>query len=147
MNKVTKIIIIFLVFDAIVIGGFFGYKAMTKKGEKSERDDYDWVTIDEYYMPADFVEEYIKNDSIKKELLPVSIRNYGRNTSILKKFRGKNFAGPNEAQLNMMYNGLQDWKLIDVKYKDKRKKEIQRTILYIQIEGEWKVGDSGTLAK
>ena len=71
----------------------------------------------------DYVESFIKSDSIAKGLLPISIRNYGRDTSILRKFRGKNFAGPTEAQLNMMYKGLEDWKLIDLKYKPKENRE------------------------
>ena len=47
----------------------------------------------------------------------------------------------------MMYNGLEEWKLIDLKYKNKEKKEIQRTILYVYVNGDWIVGDSGVLTK
>ena len=108
---------------------------------------YEWKTIDEFYIPEDFVEEFIKNDSAEKGLLPVQIKNYGSNTAVLRKFKGKNFAGPSEAQIKMMYNGLGEWKLIDLKYKNKEKKDIQRTILYVYINGDWMVGDGGSLTK
>ena len=107
----------------------------------------EWVTIDEFYIPMDYVEEFIKNDSAQKELLPIQIRNFGSDTSILRKFKGSNFAGPSEAQLKMMYKGLGEWKIIELKYKNDEDKEIQRTILYVYVDGSWMVGDSGSLVK
>ena len=145
MKKVIKILIVFLVIDIVVIGGYFLYKNLLVGKPQSDKEDYEWVIIDESYSPRNFVEEFIKKDTAEKGLFPISIRNYGKDTSILRKFRGSNFARPTEAQLNMMYKGLEDWMLIDLKYKTKKKREAQRTILYIQLDGTWKVGDSGSL--
>lgn len=145
MKRVIKILIVFLVIDIVVIGGYFLYKNLLVGKSPSDKEDYEWVIIDESYSPRNFVEEFIKKDTAEKGLFPISIRNYGKDTSILRKFRGSNFARPTEAQLNMMYKGLEDWMLIDLKYKTKNEREIQRTILYIQFDGTWKVGDSGSL--
>ncbi|MFP4081359.1 MAG: hypothetical protein ACLFVG_01235 [Candidatus Aminicenantes bacterium] len=147
MNKIVKIIIIFLVIDAVVIGGYLGYKTLFKqKGETGLTQDYQWITMDQDYTPENVVEEFIMKDSLKKGIFPVSVKNYDKNTAILDKFRGRNFAGPKESQLNMMYHGLEDWMLVDIKYK-KKEREVIRTVLYIMVNGEWRVGDSGTLAQ
>ncbi len=108
-------------------------------------DDYEWVTIDESYTPRNYIEEFIKTDSEEKGIFPVNIRNYGRDAAVLKRFRGSQFAGPSEAALNMAYPELEDWMLIDIKYKNERDQEVQRTVLYVQIDGHWRVGDSGRL--
>lgn len=147
MNKIIKILLIFLIFDAVVVGGYFGYKSLFKGSLKSTDSDYEWEIIDENYTPKNFVEEFIKLDSAQKGLFPVSMKNYGKDKSVLRKFRGKNFASPNEARLKMMYKGLEDWMLIDLKYKTEKEREVLRTILYVQINGTWKVGDTGVLAK
>jgi len=146
MNKLKRILIL-----SFVCTGLFLSFNVCKKNSSSEAQldiaEYEWVTIDEFYIPEDYVEEFIKNDSAEKDLLPIQIKNYGSNTSVLRKFKGKNFAGPTEAQIKMMYNGLGEWKLIDLKYKNKEKKDIQRTILYVYINGDWTVGDSGMLTE
>jgi hypothetical protein len=116
-----------------------------KKGTQAE--DYAWVTIDENYTPQNYVEEFIKSDSEQKGLFPVYIKNYGKDKSILGHFRGANFAKPNEARLNMAFSGLEDWMLVDIKYNNEKKQEVLRTVLYVQIEGTWRVGDSGSLLK
>jgi hypothetical protein len=116
-----------------------------KKGTQTE--DFDWITIDENYAPQNYIEEFIKIDSEQKGLFPVYIRNYGKNKSILGRFRGGNFAKPNEAQLNMAFAGLEDWMLIDIKYNNEKNQEVLRTVLYVQIQGTWRVGDSGSLLK
>jgi hypothetical protein len=113
----------------------------------SRADDYDWTTIDQNYTPRNFVEEFIKNDSEQKGLFPVQIRNYGQDASILRRFRGTQFAKPNEAALNMAYPDLEDWMLIDLKYTNEKGQEVLRTVLYVQLEGSWRVGDSGRLLK
>lgn len=115
--------------------------------DEAESLSVQWVTIDEFYIPRDYVEEFIKNDSAEKGLLPVQIKNYGSNTAILRKFKGTNFAGPTEAQLKMMYDGLGEWKIIELKYKNEDDKDIQRTLLYVYVNGSWLVGDSGSLVK
>jgi len=116
-----------------------------RKGSRA--DDFQWTQIDENYTPQNYVEEFIKNDSEQKGIFPVNIRNYGKDVSILRRFRGTNFAKPNEASLKMAFPDLEDWMLIDIKYKNEKDQEILRTVLYVQVEGNWRVGDSGTLLK
>jgi hypothetical protein len=139
MNKNLGILGISLFVGAVFISGPFG----CRKGSTAE--DYEWVTMDESYTPRNYIEEFIKNDSEAKGIFPVSIRNYGRDPSVLRRFRGSQFAKPNEAALNMAYPGLEDWMLVDIKYENERKQEVLRTVLYIQIDGNWRVGDSGHL--
>jgi hypothetical protein len=146
MSKTARIIFIFLLFDLAVVGLYFGYKAFTH-GPTSATDDYPWVTIDQNYAPKDAIEEFIKTDSSARNLLPVYIKNYGHDKSILRRFKGTRFAGPNPGLLDMFFKGLRDWILVDLKYKNEKKHDVQRTILYVDVEGTWKVGDNGTLSK
>jgi len=141
MKSKPGIFIVVLLVGVAFIAGASG----CRKG--SQADDYQWITIDESYTPQNFVEEFIKNDSEQKEIFPVNIRNYGKDISILRRFRGTNFAKPNEAALNMAYPDLEDWMLIAIKYKNEKGQEVLRTVLYIQVEGSWRVGDSGSLLK
>jgi hypothetical protein len=106
-----------------------------------------WVTIDENFQTSDPVEAFIKNDSATRNMLPVSIRNYGHDPSVLKRFKGSRFAGPNEGVLRMFYKGLEDWKVIDLKYKNEKKRDVERTVLYVEDNGAWTVADSGSLMK
>jgi len=117
------------------------------KPSQSADYDHEWTTMDEYYTPRDLVEEYIMNDAEVKDIFPVSIINYGDDDSVLRRFRGSRFAGPTEAQLKMMFKGMEEWMLIDIKYQDDKEREIKRTILYIYMNGDWSVGDGGQLAK
>jgi len=147
MNKILKIIIYFLIFDIIVIAGYFAYKTILRGKSSSKPEDFEWVAIDENYAPQNYIEEFIKNDAAQKGIFPVYIRSYGRDAGVLKRFLGTNFARPTEAQLNMMYKGLEDWMLLDLKYEDEKDREVQRTLLYVQFKGAWQVGDSGKLLK
>lgn len=113
----------------------------------SRPDDFEWMAIDENYTPKGFVEEFIKTEAEQKGILPVYIRNYDKDASILKRFRGTNFAQPTEASLNMMFPGLDGWMLVGIKYQNEKKQEVLRTVLYVEIGGKWRVGDSGTLLK
>lgn len=145
MNKVMKIIVVIIIVDLVVFGGYFAYKLLfTGRSDESE-DAFEWKTIDENYSPEDVIEEYIKNESAAQGVLPVSIKNYGKNKKILKKFKGTKLAGPNEFNLKMTFPDKEDWKLIELKYKDNQDREIHRTILYIYQNGGWIVGDSGSL--
>ncbi len=146
MNKLKCISVLSFVCAAFILC-FFACKKNSSDEVNIDSSAYEWMTIDEFYIPEGYVEEFIKNDSAEKGLLPIQIKNYGNNTTILRKFKGRNFAGPTEAQIKMMYNGLGEWKLIDLKYKNKENKDIQRTILYVYVNGDWKVGDSGVLTK
>ncbi len=147
MNKLVKILLIFLIVDAVVFGGYFGYKALVGKRDASPSASYDWTRIDEYYYPKDYIEGFIKSDAEEKGMLPVFLKNYGRDTKILKKFRGKNFAGAGESQLKLKYRNLDDWQLVELKFTTESGRETQRAILYVQENGEWKVGDNGTISQ
>lgn len=147
MSKIAKIILIFIVVDIMIIGGYFIYKAFSAGSAGSDVEDYDWVLIDESYSPRDYVETFIKQDSAAQGYFPVYIKNYGKNKKILRRFRGNKLANPNEAVLKMMHDGLEDWEIIDLKYKNEDDREIKRTILYVMVRGEWKVGDNGELAR
>ncbi len=146
MNRAVKIVVIFLAMDAVAVGLYFGYKALSAKGPGPE-DEYAWVTVDENYQPRNSVEEFIKADAAQQGLLPAYLKDYGRNAKILKKFRGTKLAGANEAVLNVTFPGVQDWKLVDLRSKTDKEREVQRTMLYVQVAGQWKVGDSGRLMK
>lgn len=140
--KVKTILSILAV--GVALAGLAGTSAC-RKGAQAE--DYEWTTIDESYSPRNYIEEFIKSDSEEKGIFPVDIRNYGQDTAILRRFRGTNFARPNEAALNIAYPGLEDWMLIDIRYKNEKNQEVLRTVLYVQVEETWRVGDSGSLLK
>jgi len=146
MNRILKIVILFLILDIVLIGGYFIAKSFLGKSAGKSGQEQEWTTMDEYYTPKDPVEDFIRQDAASKAIFPVSIKNYGNDKSILKRFRGSRFAGPTEAQLKMMFKGLEEWKLIDIKHKDEKEREIRRTVLYVYFNGEWSVGDSGSLA-
>ena len=147
MRKTAKILLIFLAFDVVIAGFYFGIKAISSSSGKSPTEAYEWKTMDEYYQPVDYVEQFIKDDASQKGIFPVQIRNYGRNGDVLKRFKGKNFARSSESSLNLAFPGLDDWTLIGVKYKNEKKMEVARTILYVSIKNQWRVGDSGSLMK
>lgn len=113
---------------------------------KTRSSDYEWVTIDEYYEPRDVIEEYIKQDALRQGVFPVEIRNFGRDARVLKAFRGSRFAGPNPTVLSMTWPGLEDWMLVEIKYPHEIGRDVERTVLYIKIRGQWTVGDSGNVA-
>ena len=148
MSKPVKIIFIFLVFDLVVLGAYFGIKsAISSNSGKTPMDAYEWKAMDEYYQPVDYVEQFIKDDAAAKGIFPVQIRNYGKNGDVLKRFIGKNFARSSTSSLDLAFPGLDDWTLVDVKYKNEKQQEISRTILYVNVKNQWRVGDSGTLVK
>jgi hypothetical protein len=134
-----------LIIIGFVATVFIAIPSGCRKGSRA--DDYQWVEIDENYTPQNYVEEFIKSDSEQKGIFPVSIRNYGKDGSILRRFRGTNFAKPNGAALKLAFPDIEDWMLIDLKYKNEKGQEVLRTVLYVQVEGNWRVGDSGTLLK
>ncbi|MGD2294273.1 MAG: hypothetical protein PVF22_00380 [Candidatus Aminicenantes bacterium] len=145
MKRIIKVGCVYILLPFFLTGPFGCKKDQSPAGESGS--GYEWVTVDEDYIPQDYVEEFIKNDSAKKGLLPVQIINYGSDKAVLRRFKGKNFARPTEAQLKMMYKGLGEWKLIDLKYSREDEREIQRTILYVYVNGDWMVGDSGSLLR
>jgi len=146
MNKTVKYLVYFLLFDIVVVGGYFVYKAL-KGGSGRDLSAFEWVTVDAAYAPRDAVEEFIKNDAQARNALPVYIKNYGHDPKILAKFKGKQFAKPNPTVLGMFFKGLDDWMIVDIKYKTETEREVQRTMLYIFEAKQWKVGDTGSLLK
>jgi len=143
MNKAVKIILIILIIDVIIVVGYFGYKAISK-GSSSASSDYEWVKMTESYSPKDIIEKFIYQDARKQDLFPVYIKNYGRDFNALKKFVGKKLYKPSRTELEFVFPDIQDWHLIELKYDLKdRDRQFRRTVLYIQDEGEWKVGDAG----
>jgi hypothetical protein len=145
MSKTVKYLLYFLAFDAVVVGGYFGFKALTGGGGPAAA--VDWVTIDESYAPKNAVEEFIKADAQVRGGLPVQIRGYGRDKKVLARFKGKQFAQPTENVLSLFYRGLDDWMVVDIKYKTENKRDVQRTIIYVFSDKRWTVGDTGTLLK
>ena len=147
MNKAVKFLIIFLVIDVVAIGAYFGFKALKSKPSSDITGDYDWIVIDDYYLPANNLMEFIKADAVEKGLLPLEVRSYGKNAGLLKKFRGSKFVGAKVSVVEMTYQGLEDWALVDLKAKNEQGQDIQRTVLYVLLANEWMIGDSGRLVK
>ena len=146
MNRIVKVILIFLAVDAVGVGLYFGLRALGSRSA-SPQDEYAWTTVDEAYQPRNAVEEFIKADAVQKGLLPVQIKDYGRNEAVLKKFHGASIARANEAVLDMAFRGLQDWMLVDLMYKNEKERQVLRTMLYVELGGRWRVGDSGGLMR
>jgi hypothetical protein len=152
MKKFLRIFNISLLIGTLAL--LTGFSACKGKGGASE---YQWVTIDENYTPKDAVEEFLKNDAGIRDNFPIQIRNYGHDTKILRKFKGMRFAQANKNVLGMFFKGMEDWMIVDIKWKvkDERKQkpeeeprkelEAKRTMLYVYAGGKWTVGDSGTL--
>jgi hypothetical protein len=144
MNKNVKWLIIFLAFDAIVIGGYFGLRALRSGGAAAVKD-VAWVIIDEAYVPKNDVEAFIKTDAENRGALPVHIRNYGSDPRILGRFKGKKYAKPGQKTLEMLNQGLDDYMIVDIRYKSENDREVTRTMLYLFVKGAWIVGDTGEL--
>jgi hypothetical protein len=125
--------------------GFLALLTDCRRGARPE--DFEWTTIDESYTPKNYVEEFIKSDAEQKGIFPVYLRNYDKDPAVLKRFRGSQFARPSVAALNLAFPDLDDWMLVDLKYKSEKNQEILRTVLYVEVGGKWRVGDSGALMK
>ncbi len=146
MSKALRILIIFLVFDAVVAGAYLGIKALGSGGSSDPTAGVDWVTMDAYYQPTTELEQVIKTDYEEKEMLPLQFRNFGPSAAVLKKFRGAKLVGASVPVLEMQFKGLEDWALVEIWIKGEEGREIRRTILYVLVSNAWKVGDSGRLA-
>lgn len=147
MSKTVKWLAIFLAFDVVVVAAYFGLKSLSKGPAARPQDEFAWLTVDEAYVPHNAVEEFVKNDAAQKGLLPILIKDYGKNGAVLKKFKGTRFAGANTTVLEMSFPGLDDWMIIDIKYQNEKERAVARTILYVELKGQWQVGDSGSLMK
>ena len=147
MSKPLRFLVIFLIFDAVVVAAYFGFKALGKGRAAGPTAGIDWVTMDASYQPATELEQVIKTDYEEKELLPLQFRNFGRNTAVLKRFRGSKMVGAGVTVLEMTFKGLEDWSIVEVWFKGEEGREIRRTILYVLTANDWKAGDSGRLAE
>jgi hypothetical protein len=146
MSKPLRILIIFLVVDAVALGLYFGIKALGSGGGEDPTKGTEWVTMDANYQPASDLEQLIKTSYEEMDLLPLQIRNFGSNTAVLKKFRGAKLVGAGRSVLEMTFKGLEDWAIVEVWFKGEVGREIRRTILYVLTANAWTVGDSGRLA-
>ncbi len=145
MNKTLRILVLVFVLAAVIIAAYLAVTMLGGRGRHAPADAYEWLTVDEDYIPRNTIEEFILADADQKGLLPIHLRNYGRNPVVLRKFRGARFVGASESVLQMTFQGLGDWMLVDLKYQNEQGRDIQRTILYVEINGQWQVGDSGRL--
>ena len=149
MNKWLKILLVFLLVDVALVAGYFGLRAL-KSGPESATDPeeaYEWVIVDDYYLPTSDLMEFIKVDGVEKGILPMEVRNYGQDAAVLKMFRGAKFVGPKVSVVEMSYQGLEDWALVDLKTKNAAGEELDRTVLYILFGGKWMIGDTGRLVQ
>lgn len=145
MSKPLRMLLIFLLIDAVAVGVYFLVKGSGSGSGADPTKDFAWTTMDAYYQPVTELEESIKTDYEEKGLLPFQFRNYGRNAAVLKKFRGSKLVGAGVSVLEMTFKGLEDWAIVDVWIKGENNREIRRTVLYILHENAWKVADSGRL--
>ena len=94
MSKALRGLVLFLVFDAVVVGAYFGIKALRSGRDSDPTAGAVWVTMDAYYQPSSELEQVIKTDYEVKELLPLQFRNFGRSASVLKSSAGRSWPGP-----------------------------------------------------
>jgi len=143
MSKPLRLLLIFLLIDAVAAGVYFLAKGSGSGADPTK--DFAWTTLDASYQPATELEQSIKTDYEEKGLLPFQFRNYGRNAAVLKKFRGSKLVGAGVSVLEMTFKGLENWAVVDIWIKGEDNREIRRTVLYILHENVWKVADSGRL--
>lgn len=141
MGRIKSATIFSLIIFAIAAAG------LPSCGGKSGSflDKYEWVMVDETFIPTNDVETFIKTDAENRGIIPVYIKNYGSNEKALNLFKGNQYARPGRNTLEMLNQGLDNWMLVDIRYKAENEREVIRTVLYLSIQGRWKVGDSGTL--
>lgn len=147
MSKTLRILVIFLVVDAAVIGGYFLIRAVGSGRPEDATKGAAWVTMDENYQPRTELEQFIKTDADANGLLPLQFRDFGRSAAVLKRFRGAKLVGASVAVLEMQFKDVEDWAIVELWIKTGDGREIHRTVLYVLTAGAWKVGDSGRLAE
>jgi hypothetical protein len=146
MSKPIRILVIFLLVDVLVVAVYFLARGSRSRSAQDLAKGLDWVTMDAYYQPASELEGFIKTSSDESGNLPLQFRNYGSSAAALKKFRGGKLAGAGRSVLEMAFQGLEDWAIVDLWIKGEEGREIRRTVLYVLTDNAWKVGDSGRLA-
>jgi hypothetical protein len=147
MSKPIRILVIFLAVDVLVAGVYFLARGLKSKTGGDLTKGHEWITMDESYQPASELETFIKTSSEESGYLPLQFKNYGANADILRKFRGAKLVGAGKSVLEMTFQGLEDWAIVDIWIKGEAGREIRRTVLYVLTGNAWKVGDSGRLAE
>ena len=147
MNRTLRFILLFLLVDAVAVAVYFGVKSLGRGSGPSAADAYEWQTVDAAYAPRDTIEAFIKDDAEKKGVLPVSLKNFGRSEDVLKQFQGTEFARPKAAVLSLLFPGLDDWKLVELRYTGEKGREVRQAVLYVMVKGAWRVADRGQLIK
>ncbi len=147
MSKAVRVLVLFLVFDAVVVGGYFLVKALGPGGSADPTKGIAWATMDENTPPATELEQFIKTDAEANGLLPLQFRSFGRSPAVLRKFRGSKLVGASVSVLEMQFKGVEDWAIVELWIKTEDGREIRRTVLYVLTANAWKVGDSGRLAE
>ncbi len=145
MSKPVRILVIFLLVDALAIGAYFLARGLRSGSGEDPTEGAEWATMDAHFQPTTELEEFIKANSEEMGLLPMQFRNYGRNAAVLKRFRGSKIVGAGKSVLEMAFQGLEDWAVVDIWIRGEEGREIRRTILYVLTDNAWKVGDSGRL--
>jgi hypothetical protein len=146
MSKTLRVVLIFLAIDLVVAGAYFLFRGQGSGGGEDPVAGVAWTTMDESFQPSTELEQFIKTDYEAKELLPLRFRDFGQSPAVLKRFRGAKLAGAGVSVLEMQFQGLEDWALVEIWYKGEEGREIRRAILYILTRNAWKVGDSGRWA-
>lgn len=147
MSRTVKFLLVFLLVDAVAVGVFFGVKALGRGSGRSAADEYEWQTVDAAYAPRDTIEAFIKDDAEKKGVWPVFLRNFGRSEDVLRQFQGTEFARPKAAVLGLLFPGLDDWKLVELRYTGEKGRDVRQAVLYVMVKGAWRVADRGQLRK
>lgn len=145
MSKPVRILVIFLLVDALAIGVYFLAGRLRSGSGEDPTKSAEWATMDAHFQPTTELEEFIKTNSEEMGLLPMQFRNYGRNGAVLRRFRGAKIVGAGKSVLEMAFQGLEDWAVVDIWIRGEDGREIRRTILYVLTDNAWKVGDSGRL--
>jgi hypothetical protein len=146
MSKLARILLIFLAVDILVVAVYFLVKGARSGKGGDPTKGYAWVTMDAYYQPVSELEEFIKTSYGEQGFLPLQFRNYGQSSAVLRKFRGAKLVGAGKSVLEMTFQGLEDWAIVDIWIKGEEGREIRRSVLYVLTDNAWKVGDSGRLA-
>jgi len=145
MSKPVRILLIFLLVDAVALGIYFLAKGSGPGADPTKGTE--WATMDASAQPATELEQFIKTDYEEKGLLPLQYKNYGRSADVLKKFRGSKLVGASVSVLEMTFKDQEDWALVDLWIRGEDNRDIRRTVLYVLTGNEWKVGDSGRVVE
>jgi|GEM_PF-4758346 len=119
---------------------------MEKRGVGlSDYENEGWVKIDQDYKAKHPVEKMIKEGRLKENMPLTLIKNYGKDPSVMQRYRSGVFGGLTAEKIKSVYKECEDWMVIGLKYKDEKGYENNLALLYIKLNGSWTVGDAGGL--